>query len=77
MPDILGLRWVGPYLTGEDIAFVCEDNHGVCGYVLAAVDSFEFVERFTQKYLPKMRKLYPTNPATEKDGDSSQGANLI
>ena len=52
-PMILGHFYTGPYLTLEpELAFVLEDDQGVCGYVLGALDSTLFYQRFVKKWLP-------------------------
>ena len=60
----LPLRFVGPYLDlCRDLSFVLEDTVGVCGYVLAALDSTEFYRLFKEQWLPKVLPLYPTPPS--------------
>ena len=47
-PDLLGHRYVGPYLDLEpDLAFTLEDAHGPCGYALGAADSVDFYRRLS------------------------------
>ncbi len=59
-PDILGHLYVGPYVTLEpELAFVLEDAQGVCGYVLGALDSERFEQRFRCEWLPRLRPRYP------------------
>ena len=42
-----GRIYVGPYLTFEpQLSLVLEDNEGVCGYALAALDSRDFYARY-------------------------------
>ncbi|MEO6036266.1 MAG: beta-N-acetylglucosaminidase domain-containing protein, partial [Verrucomicrobiota bacterium] len=44
-PRALGRIFVGPYLAMEpDLAFVLEDDQGVCGYLLGALDSRKFFD---------------------------------
>ena len=51
---------MGPYLElCRDLAFVLEDSEGVCGYVLAALDSEQFYVRFKEEWLPKVLDRYP------------------
>jgi len=62
-PNIIGRRWVGPYLHLEnEFAFVLEDNIGVCGYVLGALDSPKFYQKLLNQWIPKMKLLYPKIP---------------
>jgi ribosomal protein S18 acetylase RimI-like enzyme len=67
-PKALGHLFVGPYMRLEpELAFVLEDDRGVCGYVLAALDSRKFYDAYLTKWLPDIRKQYsaPTgDPAT-------------
>ncbi|XP_062505490.1 protein O-GlcNAcase-like isoform X2 [Corticium candelabrum] len=54
-PDLLGKRYVGPYIhLCPDFAFVVEDEEGVCGYILGALDSRLFYEQYTKEWLPKL-----------------------
>ena len=62
--EILLFRFVGPYLElCRDLSFVLEDSVGVCGYVLAALDSREFYTLFKEQWLPGVLPLYPTLPS--------------
>lgn len=67
-PLALGHLYVGPYVTLEpELAFVLEDNAGVCGYGLAALDSESFYARFVDQWLPKVTEAIPkpkADPAT-------------
>jgi len=67
-PQALGHLYVGPYLVLEpDLAFVLEDEAGVCGYVLAARDSARFYHRFLTEWLPPLCARFPApqgDPAT-------------
>jgi ribosomal protein S18 acetylase RimI-like enzyme len=59
-PKALGHLFVGPYVTLEpSLAFVLEDDVGVCGYVLGALDTQKFSERFVGEWLPPLQNLYP------------------
>jgi ribosomal protein S18 acetylase RimI-like enzyme len=54
-PDALGRIYVGPYLKYEpELAIVLEDEEGVCGYALGALDSRSFYERYEQEWRPKL-----------------------
>ena len=53
-------RYVGPYLAlSSELAFVLEDNNGVCGYVLAVLDSAQFYNKYRSVWLPQMINKYP------------------
>jgi ribosomal protein S18 acetylase RimI-like enzyme len=54
-PDLLGHRYVGPYLDLEpELAFTLVDEAGPCGYVLAAADTERFYDRFVRDWLPPL-----------------------
>lgn len=51
----------------SDLAFVLEDDIGVCGYVLAALDSSQFYQEFRSIWLPQMKAKYPVvSPSIEQ-----------
>ncbi|MBM3878316.1 MAG: GNAT family N-acetyltransferase [Verrucomicrobia bacterium] len=59
-PHALGNTFVGPYIFLEpEFAFVLEDEQGVCGYVLAALDSAAFYRRLVQEWLPPLQAQHP------------------
>jgi len=39
---------------------VLEDDEGVCGYVLAVLDSRQFYKQFKEKWTPSVIGNYPT-----------------
>lgn len=60
-PLALGHRYTGPYVTLQpDLAFVLEDDEGVCGYTLAALDTHAFYERMTAEWLPPLQAKHRT-----------------
>lgn len=67
-PDALARIYVAPYLALErDLAFVLEDEQGVCGYVLAALDSPAFYSRYDAELRPRLAAEFPApvgDPAT-------------
>jgi len=64
-PDALGRIFVGPYLKFEpDLALMLEDEQGVCGYALAALDSRRFYERYEREWRPQLCEKFPA-PAEE------------
>jgi len=66
-PDALGRIYVGPYLEFEpELALVLEDNEGICGYCLGAMDSRKLFERYEREWRPGLAKRYP-----EPGGDPS------
>ncbi len=66
-PDALGRIFVGPYLAYEpELCLVPEDDQGVCGYALAALDSRKFYARYDQDWRPRLCEQFPLQP-----GDSA------
>lgn len=67
-PDALARIYVAPYLALEgELAFVLEDGQGVCGYVLAALDSASFYARYEAELRPRLAAAFPEpggDPAT-------------
>jgi len=62
-PKILGHRYVGPYVHLEPtLAYVLEDERGVCGYVLGAFDSIAFFQKFQNQWIPKILAQHPNKP---------------
>jgi ribosomal protein S18 acetylase RimI-like enzyme len=63
-PLLLGHVFVGPYAILEpSLAFVAEDDEGVAGYVVGALDSHAFEARLEREWWPKLRERYPDAPA--------------
>ena len=59
-PRALGHVYAGPYLRLEpELALVLEDEQGVAGYVLGALDSRAFLERYQGEWLPPLRAAHP------------------
>jgi GNAT superfamily N-acetyltransferase len=59
-PSLPGHLYVGPYMALEPAsAFVLEDESGVCGYTLGAVDSPRFHRRFMEEWLPPLQAQEP------------------
>ena len=59
-PLLPGHLYVGPYMALQpDLAFVLEDDAGVCGYVLGARDSRKFYERSVKEWLSPLRVSHP------------------
>ena len=53
-------RFVGPYtFFSPSLSFILEDDIGVCGYVLAALDSRSFYDQFVTEWAPEVAKRYP------------------
>jgi ribosomal protein S18 acetylase RimI-like enzyme len=59
-PDALGRIYVGPYLAFEpDLALILEDEQGVCGYALGALDSAAFYARIESEWRPALCARFP------------------
>jgi ribosomal protein S18 acetylase RimI-like enzyme len=59
-PDALGRIYVGPYLRFEpQLALILEDEEGICGYALAALDSRNFYARYENEWLPELQSQFP------------------
>lgn len=59
-PKVLGHMFAGPYVTLEpELAFVLEDEMGVCGYVLGVLDTERFHQQLAQQWLPPLQAQYP------------------
>jgi ribosomal protein S18 acetylase RimI-like enzyme len=63
-PRILGHVFAAPYgLFEPSLAFVAEDEAGVGGYIVGALDSRAFAERLEAGWWPALRERYPAPPA--------------
>jgi ribosomal protein S18 acetylase RimI-like enzyme len=59
-PDALGRIYVGPYLTFEpDLSLVLEDEQGISGYALGALDSRAFYARYEREWRPALCARFP------------------
>src|SRR6266567_8587584 len=59
-PDALGRIFVGPYLQYEpELSLVLEDEQGICGYALGALDSKTFYSRFENEWRPDLCARFP------------------
>jgi len=71
-PEALGRVFVGPYLDYEpELARILEDDQGICGYVLAAMDSHAFYARYEAEWRPELCRAIRPRPATRADGTGS------
>ena len=63
-PRLLGHVFAAPYgLFEPSLAFVAEDEAGVGGYVVGALDTRAFAERLEADWWPALRDRYPAPPA--------------
>lgn len=59
-PDALGRLFVGPYLRFEPgLSLILEDDAGICGYALGALDSRSFYERYDLEWRPELCARFP------------------
>lgn len=59
-PDALGRIFVEPYLAFEPgLSLVLEDDEGVCGYALGALDSRAFYARYEAEWRPALCERFP------------------
>ena len=59
-PDALGRIFVGPYLAFEpELGLILEDEQGVCGYALGALDSHGFYARYENEWRPRLAAQFP------------------
>ncbi len=67
-PDALARIYVLPYLRLEpELALMLEDDEGVCGYAMAAMDSRAFFARYEREIRPELCRDFP-----EPGGDRSE-----
>jgi GNAT superfamily N-acetyltransferase len=60
-PDALGRIFVGPYLKFEPgLALLLQDEEGVCGYALGALDSRAFYEQYEREWRPALCAQFPS-----------------
>jgi ribosomal protein S18 acetylase RimI-like enzyme len=63
-PRILGHVFAAPYgLFEPSLAFVAEDELGVGGYIVGALDSRAFEKRLETDWWPELRDRYPAPPS--------------
>ncbi|XP_077991979.1 protein O-GlcNAcase-like [Glandiceps talaboti] len=66
-PDLVGDRFIGGFVNlSPEYCFVLEDESGVCGYVLAALDAKNYVKMYESGWIREMCAKYP-KPATLKN----------
>lgn len=59
-PDALGRIFVSPYFAfAPDLAWVVEDEGGVCGYCLATADSETHYDRYEREWRPVLAARFP------------------
>lgn len=59
-PDALGRIFVGPYLKfAPEFGMILEDEIGVCGYALGALDTRAFFARYEAEWRPALCARFP------------------
>jgi len=67
-PDALARIFVGPYLAYEsELSLILEDEQGICGYALGALDSRGFFGRYESEWRPALCARF-----REPQGDPSK-----
>jgi GNAT superfamily N-acetyltransferase len=62
-PQLMGHIYAAPYaVLAPNLVHVVEDDHGVGGYVLGALDTLAWAERLEHEWWPRLREKYD-NPA--------------
>ena len=77
-PALLGHVYAAPYAILEpDLALVLEDQHGVAGYCVGALDSRAFERAAEQRWWPALRQRYPLAAARGSDRRPASDAGII
>jgi ribosomal protein S18 acetylase RimI-like enzyme len=64
-PNLLGHIYAGPYINLEpESAFMLEDEIGICGYIIGALDTQSFFNKVKSNWLPALQKQY-TEPSED------------
>lgn len=59
-PDALGRMFVGPYLAFEpELSLILEDEQGICGYALGALNSRAFYARYEAEWRQDLCARFP------------------
>ena len=77
---ILGDLYAGAYgRFAPELAFVAEDEAGVCGFTLGVLDTASFDARLEREWWPALRQRYrnPSDIPIEKRNADERAANLI
>ena len=72
-PDALGRIYVGPYLrSSPSSSLILEDEQGICGYALGALDSRAFYARYETEWRPDLCARFPRPAAIPPAGPVQQ-----
>ncbi|CAG2170295.1 unnamed protein product, partial [Oppiella nova] len=65
MTDFVGDKLIGGFLSlSPEYCFIVEDEMGICGYALAALDAQQFNKKLEISWTPELNRKYPA--PTEK-----------
>ncbi|NED95402.1 GNAT family N-acetyltransferase [Phytoactinopolyspora alkaliphila] len=68
---LLGELFVGPYIRFDpEFAFVVEDDDGVSGYIIAALNTRLFEQRCEEEWWPPLRQRYPLHSFPEESNET-------
>lgn len=71
-------RLVGALLIlCPEYCFVAEDDNGVCGYLVAALDAKKFWTKYEIAYLPDLLQKYERPSDTEQGMTEPQVCNIV
>ena len=74
-PELLGHVYAAPYAVFEpELAFVIEDEHGVAGYCVGALQTRAFEPLLDLRWWPPLRQRYPLSPVSGLDWRSAGDA---
>jgi len=60
LPDLIADKLIGGFLTlSPELSFVVEDEDGICGYGLAALDAKQYLKKLEMAWLPELCSKYP------------------
>jgi GNAT superfamily N-acetyltransferase len=77
-PDALGRIFVGPYLRFEPgLALILEDEEGVSGYALGALDSRTFYDRYEREWRPELCARFPAPSGDPSSWTRAQSTHYI
>ncbi len=77
-PDALGRIFVGPYLRFEpELALMLEDESGICGYALGALNSRTFYERYEREWRPELCARFPAPTADPSNWTRAQSVHYV
>ena len=72
-PKILGHLYAGPYVTLEPaLAFMLTDGEEVVGYILGALDTRRFHQRYRLEWLPPLQAELPDPAGDEGDWTATE-----